>query len=78
MTVTKEWIHWDTEDSGKCNDHMGSVHPHQGVYSDGRNIKLNFCYYQKQASKVNIEFSCTKPEIGGDCGEGSILLNGNE
>eukprot|EP00057_Strongylocentrotus_purpuratus_P009502 XP_011663976.1 PREDICTED: uncharacterized protein LOC105438173 [Strongylocentrotus purpuratus] len=46
MTVTKDWIHWDTEDSGKCNDHMAPVHPYQGVYSNGKNIKLNFCYYQ--------------------------------
>eukprot|EP00057_Strongylocentrotus_purpuratus_P009486 XP_011663960.1 PREDICTED: uncharacterized protein LOC580197 [Strongylocentrotus purpuratus] len=79
MTVTKEWIYWDTDDYD-TEDSMSSVHPHPGVSSNGRNINLNFCYYQKQAGKGSTEFSCTRPESGGDCGKGhaGILLNGNE
>eukprot|EP00057_Strongylocentrotus_purpuratus_P024242 XP_011678716.1 PREDICTED: uncharacterized protein LOC100888381 [Strongylocentrotus purpuratus] len=47
MTVSKEWFYWDTEDHNN-SDRMSSVHPYQGVYSNGKNVNLNFCYYQKE------------------------------
>ncbi|XP_030828941.1 uncharacterized protein LOC763692 [Strongylocentrotus purpuratus] len=47
MTVSKEWFYWDTEDKSNDDD-MSSVHPYQGVYSNGKNVNLNFCYYQKE------------------------------